>query len=123
MIELLQNLVQIKSISPKDMGCFDLIENRNKKIPSSLNNNTSLISSKMPPKSNHRIVKAAIIYNVMKLQPTIFSASVHLAMLCSRFFTPEESNNKTIQKRLLREAEHKGIHEAARIKFAAAQAQ
>ena len=26
MIELLQNLVQIKSISPKDMGCFDLIE-------------------------------------------------------------------------------------------------
>ena len=26
MIELLQNLIQIKSISPKDMGCFDLIE-------------------------------------------------------------------------------------------------
>ena len=26
MIELLQKLVQIKSISPKDMGCFDLIE-------------------------------------------------------------------------------------------------
>ena len=26
MIELLQNLLQIKSISPKDMGCFDLIE-------------------------------------------------------------------------------------------------
>ena len=26
MIELLQNLIQIKSISPKDNGCFDLIE-------------------------------------------------------------------------------------------------
>ena len=26
MIELLQKLIQIKSISPKDMGCFDLIE-------------------------------------------------------------------------------------------------
>jgi len=26
MIELLKNLIQIKSISPKDMGCFDLIE-------------------------------------------------------------------------------------------------
>ena len=26
MIELLQNLVKIKSISPRDMGCFDLIE-------------------------------------------------------------------------------------------------
>ena len=26
MIELLQSLLQIKSISPKDMGCFDLIE-------------------------------------------------------------------------------------------------
>lgn len=27
MIELLQNLVKIESISPKDMGCFDIIEN------------------------------------------------------------------------------------------------
>ena len=27
MIELLQNLIQIKSISPKDNGCFELIEN------------------------------------------------------------------------------------------------
>ena len=27
MIELLQNLLKIKSISPNDMGCFDLIEN------------------------------------------------------------------------------------------------
>lgn len=26
MIELLQNLIKIKSISPKDLGCFDLIE-------------------------------------------------------------------------------------------------
>jgi Acetylornithine deacetylase/Succinyl-diaminopimelate desuccinylase and related deacylases len=26
MIELLQNLLKIKSISPRDMGCFDLIE-------------------------------------------------------------------------------------------------
>ena len=26
MIELLQKLIRIKSISPKDMGCFDLIE-------------------------------------------------------------------------------------------------
>ena len=31
MIELLQNLIQIKSISPKDMGCFDLIEKELKK--------------------------------------------------------------------------------------------
>ena len=27
MIELLQNLVKIESISPKDMGCFDIVEN------------------------------------------------------------------------------------------------
>ena len=27
MIELLQNLVKIESISPRDMGCFDIIEN------------------------------------------------------------------------------------------------
>ena len=26
MIEFLRNLINIKSISPKDMGCFDLIE-------------------------------------------------------------------------------------------------
>ena len=26
MIELLQKLIQIKSLSPKDMGCFDIIE-------------------------------------------------------------------------------------------------
>ena len=26
MIELLQNLLKIKSISPNDMGCFDVIE-------------------------------------------------------------------------------------------------
>ena len=26
MIELLQSLIKIKSLSPKDMGCFDLIE-------------------------------------------------------------------------------------------------
>ena len=32
MIELLQNLIRIKSISPKDMGCFDLIETELKKI-------------------------------------------------------------------------------------------
>ena len=31
MIELLQKLIQIKSISPKDMGCFDLIEKELKK--------------------------------------------------------------------------------------------
>ena len=26
MIELLQKLLQIKSLSPKDMGCFNIIE-------------------------------------------------------------------------------------------------
>ena len=32
MIELLQKLIRIKSISPSDMGCFDLIENELKKL-------------------------------------------------------------------------------------------
>ena len=32
MIELLQKLIQIKSISPKDMGCFDLIETELKQL-------------------------------------------------------------------------------------------
>tara|TARA_Y200000002_G_scaffold55285_1_gene40628 strand:+ start:14288 stop:15415 length:1128 start_codon:yes stop_codon:yes gene_type:complete len=32
MIELLQNLVKIKSISPRDMGCFDLIEKELKEL-------------------------------------------------------------------------------------------
>ena len=32
MIELLQNLLKIKSISPKDMGCFDLIEKELKEL-------------------------------------------------------------------------------------------
>ena len=32
MIELLQKLIRIKSISPYDMGCFDLIENELKKL-------------------------------------------------------------------------------------------
>ena len=32
MIDLLQNLLKIKSISPKDMGCFDVIENELKGI-------------------------------------------------------------------------------------------
>ena len=27
MIELLQSLIKIKSLSPQDLGCFDLIEN------------------------------------------------------------------------------------------------
>ena len=32
MIELLQNLLKIKSISPRDMGCFDLIEKELKEL-------------------------------------------------------------------------------------------
>jgi succinyl-diaminopimelate desuccinylase len=32
MIDLLQNLLKIKSISPNDMGCFDVIENELKEI-------------------------------------------------------------------------------------------
>ena len=32
MIELLQNLLKIKSISPNDMGCFDLIEDELNKL-------------------------------------------------------------------------------------------
>jgi len=32
MIDFLQKLIQIESISPKDMGCFDLIEERLKKL-------------------------------------------------------------------------------------------
>ena len=32
MIELLQKLIRIKSISPADMGCFDLIEDELKKL-------------------------------------------------------------------------------------------
>jgi succinyl-diaminopimelate desuccinylase len=32
MIELLQNLLKIKSISPNDMGCFDLIEKELKEL-------------------------------------------------------------------------------------------
>ena len=32
MIELLQKLIRIKSISPSDMGCFDIIENELKKL-------------------------------------------------------------------------------------------
>ena len=32
MIELLQRLIRIKSISPSDMGCFDLIEDELKKL-------------------------------------------------------------------------------------------
>ena len=32
MIDLLQNLLKIKSISPNDMGCIDVIENELKEI-------------------------------------------------------------------------------------------
>ena len=32
MIEFLQKLVRIESISPKDLGCFDLIEERLQKL-------------------------------------------------------------------------------------------
>ena len=37
MIELLQKLIRIKSISPSDMGCFSLIENELKKPCKRLN--------------------------------------------------------------------------------------
>ena len=65
-------------------------------------------------------MKAAVIYNAMKLQPTVFTVSVQLAMVCTKCFTPDESNDKTIQKRVLREAERKETREAAALHFAAA---
>eukprot|EP00535_Pseudo-nitzschia_heimii_P012475 CAMPEP_0197196008 /NCGR_PEP_ID=MMETSP1423-20130617/32123_1 /TAXON_ID=476441 /ORGANISM="Pseudo-nitzschia heimii, Strain UNC1101" /LENGTH=152 /DNA_ID=CAMNT_0042649771 /DNA_START=656 /DNA_END=1110 /DNA_ORIENTATION=+ len=61
----------------------------------------------MPQKSmEERIRKAAVIYNTLKLLPTVLSASIYLAMLCSRSFSLEECNDRTIQKRVLREANH-----------------
>ena len=32
MIEFLQKLIQIKSLSPKDMGCYDLVEEELEKL-------------------------------------------------------------------------------------------
>ena len=48
MIDFLKQLIQIESISPRDMGCFDLIEERlNKLNASTQGEQVSILKEKM----------------------------------------------------------------------------
>ena len=65
-------------------------------------------------------MKAAVLYNVLILQPSILKISIPHTMLCSRPFSYEESQDKTLQKRVKREARRKETREAAKVKSLAA---
>mmetsp|Transcript_13382 Transcript_13382/g.31511 ORF Transcript_13382/g.31511 Transcript_13382/m.31511 type:complete len:575 (+) Transcript_13382:842-2566(+) len=73
-----------------------------------------------PKPKEYRIFEAALFYNMLKLQPTVSTISIPRAMICCKSFTHDESRNRTLQKRVEREAARKETREAARVKICAA---